>query len=895
MKNNIYFLYFFSVKSCTLRATLKSSSTMLDNLEIITHTFVCRIMSSSNWDSNLGKALPGQGSYGDADDSADAPGGGDAGLGIAHGKVLAGTNGNWEGMVIHDEPEVQLSHVQQEDMEVAESKVDSHTGAAYVAGTVGNSTVRGTGTSTGEYFGSTSSSSNYSVATVGAGTGLKHGPICLNKFGEPETFGNRRAELSAKYFKEEAEAKRSVTKTEIARTDKSVSNMETVSFVGSTRSIQIEPLKTASFVGDAEPDFNRTMHLTDRRIDSNVYPGRSLCSLDFGCLKFCWTSTVKHASHKLQLAGTADKTGLVLEGPLVLVITDGHFPEIYDGLGSGVIVLRVNGGNFEDMKSLIGRVFGRKRKGTDAILPAGSVILIGANDEIRRLSSNLFWQVYLAFEHWCYRFFSAGQRSKTLPFDPPTVQSTAQVAESCLTVLPVFCATGSGELQSRIMAILYWHALYTARFKPHRQIEVEGLFLGLQGHSVDGRVFVTEPALALPPPFFPDTSMHGPVILAEYREQHSRLAPFQAINTAEKLRLTGVMMDRLKKVCPDLPIPPSSSANMGNVCVLKAGMVNPTIKVGISIPGNVVLLGMSNLTDSNKPFAKMVKKLVSDGHARVFSVRLDSPLLDDKDATKAINKLKNLGKVGKGTYVIFDPMANTDPRVKPGRGANIRPFIAGKGEAKAYHLVDSMGSLLKLADKGEYDEVFHHAGRILDYIVSVGASVLSVCPLPRYDRPCCDRPSHGFDSVGSVNPVMTTTDGCSHLNTSLRDAGLYMSRSEIFVRPKVMDNGQAVVIAPQQVFPEAFAGAALLEADNIHWRKKTAENLAVHALAVVRALMEGCTAPGESDIKACVAFANWQMLQLARQDVGRVTVSTGKSRPVCSAQARLSKNRIKKL
>ena len=30
---------------------------------------------------------------------------------------------------------------------------------------------------------------------------------------------------------------------------------------------------------------------------------------------------------------------------------------------------------------------------------------------------------------------------------------------------------------------------------------------------------------------------------------------------------------------------------------------------------------------------------------------------------------------------------------------------------------------------------------------------------------------------------------------------------------------------PQQVFPEAFAGAALLEADNIHWRKKTAENL----------------------------------------------------------------------
>ena len=305
---------------------------------------------------------------------------------------------------------------------------------------------------------------------------------------------------------------------------------------------------------------------------------------------------------------------------------------------------------------------------------------------------------------------------------------------------------------------------------------------------MDGRVFVTEPALALPPPFFPNPSMHRPVVLAEYREQHSCLAPFQAINTSEKLRLTGVMMDRLKKVCPGLPIPPSSSANMGNVCLLKAGMVNPTIKVGISIPDNV-LLGMSNLTDSNKPFAKMVKILGSDGHARVFSVRLDSPLLDDKDATQAINKLKSLGKVGKGTFVIFGPMANTDPRVKPGRGANI--------------LVDSKGSLLKLADKGEYDEVFHHAGCILDYIVSVGASVLSVCPLPRYDRPCCDRPGHGFDSVGSVYSVMTTADGCSHLNTSLRNAGLYMSKSEIFVQPKVMDNGQAVSITPAAGVPRS--------------------------------------------------------------------------------------------
>ena len=152
---------------------------------------------------------------------------------------------------------VQLSHVQQEDMEVAESKADSHTGAAYVAGTVGNSTFRGAGTSTGECFGSTSSSSNYSAATVGAGTGLKHCPICLNKFGESETFGNRRAMLSAKYFKKEAEAKRSVTKTEIARTDKSVSNMETVLFVSGTRSIKIEPIKAASFVGDAVPDLTR--------------------------------------------------------------------------------------------------------------------------------------------------------------------------------------------------------------------------------------------------------------------------------------------------------------------------------------------------------------------------------------------------------------------------------------------------------------------------------------------------------------------------------------------------------------------------------------------------------------------------------------------------------------
>ena len=59
--------------------------------------------------------------------------------------------------------------------------------------------------------------------------------------------------------------------------------------------------------------------------------------------------------------------------------------------------------------------------------------------------------------------------------------------------------------------------------------------------------------------------------------------------------------------------------------------------------------------DVNNPFTKMVKKLMSDGHARVLSVRLDSPLLDHKDA---ITKLKSLGKVGKGTYVIFDTMAN---------------------------------------------------------------------------------------------------------------------------------------------------------------------------------------------------------------------------------------------
>ena len=68
--------------------------------------------------------------------------------------------------------------------------------------------------------------------------------------------------------------------------------------------------------------------------------------------------------------------------PVVLVIGYAYVFEIYDGPGSRIVILRVDGASFGALKDFVLKVFAKKTRCNAAMLPPGSLVLVSANMEI---------------------------------------------------------------------------------------------------------------------------------------------------------------------------------------------------------------------------------------------------------------------------------------------------------------------------------------------------------------------------------------------------------------------------------------------------------------------------------------------------------------------------------
>ena len=117
-------------------------------------------------------------------------------------------------------------------------------------------------------------------------------------------------------------------------------------------------------------------------------------------------------------------------------------------------------------------------------------------------------------------------------------------------------------------------------------------------------------------------------------------------------------------------------------------------------------------------------------------------------------------------------------------------------------------------------------------LVSHGNLIITLAPLPRLEQPCCSNPKHGFVDTSSVQ------DGCSRLNTHIRNLRLFMSKSCDFV----MSNGyeKAVVFTPVYVFKtETVDRPKLTGLDGVHSAPDDTRHLATFLLVLTLHLQSG--------------------------------------------------------
>ena len=174
---------------------------------------------------------------------------------------------------------------------------------------------------------------------------------------------------------------------------------------------------------------------------------------------FYYTTNVQIQAHDLRPHGKDLAVDLGFgaangKNPVVLVIGDAFVPEIYDGLGSRVIILRIDGASFGTLKDFVLKVFANKTRANAAVLPPGSLVLVSANTEIRRLRAGHFWTFYCEFEAWLYRFLSGGSGSRLAPDFSPSLQKPEDVGSSRITVAPLFSPSASADLMDEITLVL---------------------------------------------------------------------------------------------------------------------------------------------------------------------------------------------------------------------------------------------------------------------------------------------------------------------------------------------------------------------------------------------------------------------------------------------------------
>ena len=118
---------------------------------------------------------------------------------------------------------------------------------------------------------------------------------------------------------------------------------------------------------DISPGFCNTVQNSGRRLQTNVFV-RNLAKSQIVDEVFYYTTNVQIQTRDLRPHGKDLDVDLGFgaasdKNPVVLVIGDAFVPEIYDGPGSRVIILRVDGASFGALKDFVFKVFANKTKG----------------------------------------------------------------------------------------------------------------------------------------------------------------------------------------------------------------------------------------------------------------------------------------------------------------------------------------------------------------------------------------------------------------------------------------------------------------------------------------------------------------------------------------------------
>ena len=150
---------------------------------------------------------------------------------------------------------------------------------------------------------------------------------------------------------------------------------------------------------------------------------------------FYYTTNVQIQAHDLRPHGKDLAMDLGFgaangKNPVVLVIGDAFVPEIYDGLGSRVIILRIDGASFGTLKDFVLKVFANKTRANAAVLPPGFGFGLGkhGNPEascwtlldlllrvrglVVQVSIRRVWQSWRVWQSSCAGFFSLPAKTR---------------------------------------------------------------------------------------------------------------------------------------------------------------------------------------------------------------------------------------------------------------------------------------------------------------------------------------------------------------------------------------------------------------------------------------------------------------------------------------------------
>ena len=684
-----------------------------------------------------------------------------------------------------------------------------------------------------------------SVNPVG-GLSLDDAALVLDEYGDRVALRRPVLELASKMKKAPADSSTAFKMAGETKSFPAPADHLIVS-IGGGGGLHSENMRPGGWSGDTSPGFCDTVQNSGRRLQTNVFvrnQGRSRISDEV----FYYTTNVQIQTRDLRPQGKDLDVDLGFgaagdNNPVVLVIGDAFVPEIYDGPGSRVIILRVDGASFSALKDFVLKVFANKARANAAVLPPGSLVLVSANTEIRRLSAGHFWTFYCEFESWLYRFLAGGSGSRLAPDFSPSLQKPEDVGSSKITVAPLFSPSGSAELMDEITSVLYWSSVHRAAYPVPRPFGVLELASAVSGGTETSGELSVSSALAVPPPFTPNPVplLRTPII------QSKKIPKLKKIDsqTLGRNQWFGLAMEFLRVRHADLGIPVFAETNAGQRVSLRKSLIGKPGPCLFKVEGRIVLAGMSNMAGISKHVIQHA------GNAR--PVRFDKPLLTKEALDSLRGKLKKeLG--GQPGVVVLDLFANTCPRV--GSGGSKSVFWTGERRGKVYHLADTKGGRLSQVSDGAVEDVLEGGRALVADLVSHGNLVITLAPLPRFEQPCCSNPQHGFADDSSV------LVGCSRLNTRIRNLGLFMSKSRDFVMAD--GRGRAVVVTPAYVFRAGTADRPKLTgSDGVHLAPDDARHLAAFLLVLVSHLQSGnVTLPSQLPVNT--SFLEWERHMIAQ-------------------------------